>query len=220
VTPVEHVATFERDGFTVITDVVDDVRCDDLLRLLPEPDEPAKLRRLLDLPLVAELAKDLLRNPRVASLSPPEARPVQCTFFDKSSERNWSVGPHQDLSLPLPAGMQGLPDGWRGASRKDGLEFGQPPAALLEQVLAIRVQLDPIEADDGVLEVIPGTHRRGRLDALELESLAQTAQRVPCPLSRGSVLLLRPLLVHASRRLQSARRRRLLHFVFAPREAT
>ena len=212
-------SSVERYGFAIVPALVDSDRCDQLLRLLPAPHEPAKLRRLLDLPPVARLAIELMTHDSIGALLPTGARAVQCTFFDKAADRNWSVGPHQDLSLPLPAGAQRLPQGWRGASQKDGLDFGQPPAAELERVLAVRVQLDSMDADDGALEVIPGTHCRGRIEPGELADLVLTAERVACPVPRGGALLLRPLLVHGSRRLRTGGRRRVLHFVFAAREA-
>lgn len=218
-TSIDPGPSFVRDGFAIVPALVDGDRCDQLLRLLPAPQEPARLRRLLDLPPVARLAIELTAHASIAALLPPGARAVQCTFFDKATDRNWSVGPHQDLSLPLPPGARRLPQGWRGASHKDGIDFGQPQAAELERVLAVRVQLDSMVADEGALEVIPGTHCRGRIEPHELADLALTATRVPCPVPRGGALLLRPLLVHGSRRLRAGARRRVLHFVFAAQEA-
>jgi hypothetical protein len=220
VNPGNRTAQFDRDGFAVVPDVLDHVRCDELLVSLQRRDEETRLRRLLDLPLVSELASALMLRDEIASLAPPDARAVQCTFFDKSAERNWSVGPHQDLSLPLPGGARTLPEGWRNSSNKDGIEFGQPPASILERVLAVRVQLDAVENDEGALEVLPGTHRRGRLDAVDLAGLALVAERMACPVPRAGALLMRPLLVHGSRRLHAGNRRRVLHFVFAPRESS
>ena len=204
-----------RDGYAIVAGLLDDAACDSLLAQAAalEGTEP---RRLLDAEPIARLARELAMHPGLAPLLPRDAVALQCTCFDKSPSRNWSVGPHQDLSLPLPDDVDAVPAGWRGASRKDGMLFAQPPAQLLDQVCAVRLQLDEAAGGDGALEVIPGTHRRGRLGPAELAELAESATRVACRVPRGAALVLHPLLVHGSRKLRTGGRRRVLHFVFAP----
>jgi ectoine hydroxylase-related dioxygenase (phytanoyl-CoA dioxygenase family) len=64
--------------------------------------------------------------------------------------------------------------------------------------------------------VVPGSHRFGRLDGESAIAKRQHLGEVICEVSRGSALLMHPLLLHASSKLLSANRRRVLHFLFGP----
>ena len=146
---------------------------------------------------------------------------VQCTYFEKSAARNWLVPLHQDLSIPVagtPVAGKLDSDELRGWSRKDGGWFVQPPARVLEQLVAVRLHLDDCGTADGPLRVVPGTHREGIIAPRRALALRDALGETECTLARGSVLALRPLLLHASSKGSGHGRRRVLHFVFGPRE--
>lgn len=82
----------------------------------------------------------------------------------------------------------------------------------------MRVHLDDCGADDGVLNVVPGSHRFGRLSPQAAAELRERHGVRPCLARRGDALLLRPLLLHASSKARADSRRRVLHFVFGPGE--
>lgn len=84
-----------------------------------------------------------------------------------------------------------------------------------EQVTALRLHLDDSREDNGPLRVLPGTHELGVLDDAAVQQLARVRTAVPCVVERGGVLMMRPLLVHASSRSQSGRPRRVLHIEYA-----
>ena len=46
-----------------------------------------------------------------------------------------------------------------GWSTKDGVLFVQPPANVLESLVALRVPLDDAGPESGVLRLVPGSHR-------------------------------------------------------------
>ncbi len=92
----------------------------------------------------------------------------------------------------------------------------QPPVAVLPQLLAVRLHLDDCGPDDGPLRVIPGSHQSGLIDPARAVQMRQQSQEVACCVARGGVLLMRPLLLHASSRSSGNSQRRVLHFVFAP----
>ncbi|MES2886751.1 MAG: phytanoyl-CoA dioxygenase family protein [Pseudomonadota bacterium] len=135
-------------------------------------------------------------------------------MFDKSPERNWMVGFHQDLSIPVAShSADPVLQGW---SEKEGLLFVQPPAAILQQLVAVRVHLDDCHLGDGPLRVVPGSHRHGILDVDATSRLQQAHGEVSCTGPAGSLLVLSPLLLHASSKATGARRRRVLHFLWGP----
>lgn len=94
--------------------------------------------------------------------------------------------------------------------------FGQPPAELLERLVAIRIHLDPCGEEDGPLQCVPATHLLGRLSSERASKLKMSGPVVSCTCERGGVLMLRPLTLHTSSKASGASRRRVLHFVFGP----
>jgi hypothetical protein len=94
----------------------------------------------------------------------------------------------------------------------------QAPAAadsLLARGLVLRWHLDLIGPADGGLRVLPGSHTKGRLTAEQVALLAKETPAVELPVCTDSVLALRPLLVHGSRRRATQGHRRILHVELA-----
>lgn len=149
----------------------------------------------------------------VRSHLPAEPLPVRGIFFDKSADANWAVAWHQDLTLALRERVE--TPGFGPWSVKDGIPHVQPPVALLEQMLTIRLHLDDADEDNGALRVLPGTHRLGRLSPERITALRETSDEVVCAARAGDALLMRPLLLHASGKSTSARHRRVLHLEYA-----
>lgn len=144
-----------------------------------------------------------------------DAFAVQCTLFRKSQSRNWKVALHQDLSIPVAEKVADAAlSGW---SHKEGSHFVQPPAALLERLTVVRIHLDPCTDSDGPLRVVPGSHRAGKLTAQSARALRQDRGETACTAQPGDLLIMRPLLLHASSKASRPQgRRRVLHFLFAP----
>ncbi len=175
----------------------------------------AGTRDLLQQPWCRELVPPLRHRLITLGLLQADAVAVQCTLFRKSAGANWKVGLHQDLSIPV-AGPSDDPalSGW---SLKQRVHFVQPPPALLEGLLAVRVHLDECGPGDGPLRVVPGSHRHGRLDAAAAAALRAAQGEAECLAQAGDALIMRPLLLHASSKaLRPQGRRRVLHFLFGP----
>ena len=100
-------------------------------------------------------------------------------------------------------------------SEKEGIAHVEPPIEVLESMLTLRVHLDAADQHGGALRVIAGSHRLGRLDAAGIESAGKATPSVSCAADRGSVLAMRPLVLHASSRAQAPAHRRVIHLEFA-----
>ena len=206
---------FLRDGFAVVPAVLDESQCAAIAASIDvfASGSPGT-RSLLAHAGCRVLVATLRAHPTLRVLIPAGHVAVQCTYFEKSIDNNWLVPIHQDLSIPVRARVA-HPD-LRGWSDKEGTLFVQPPPDLLETLVAVRIHLDPCLATDGPLQLVPGTHTRGRIDAADASRLKHDGPLVTCPVERGGALVMRPLALHASSKATGTSRRRVLHIVFGP----
>ena len=214
--------TFAAQGFVLLPGVLSAAECAGLAARATPPDLPTGTttgpsggtRCLLVRPWCAQLAQRLRTHPALSALLPAQAVAVQCTYFEKTSHRNWLVPLHQDLSVPVAARVEGAKlQGW---AEKEGELFVQPPPDVLAQLVAVRLHLDPCQAEDGPLRVVPGSHLRGVLPPEQARALRDGAGEMVCTAEVGTALAMRPLLLHASSKSTGSSRRRVLHFVFGP----
>ncbi|MBX3747044.1 MAG: phytanoyl-CoA dioxygenase family protein [Verrucomicrobiae bacterium] len=164
----------------------------------------------------SSLFRGIADGERLAGLIGAVLRPVRGILFDKTAGENWSVSWHQDLTVAVESRVD-VP-GYGPWSVKDGVVHAHAPAYLLERMVTFRIHLDDTPAENGALRVIPGSHRHGRLGDAALEELTRRPE-VTCAASAGDVLLISPLILHASRRVTRPARRRVVHFEYAPPDA-
>jgi hypothetical protein len=209
----QHIA---EHGFATVPHVLTAAECDALPDRVTGGAASASggTRSLLQQDWCRALAARLRQHPELAPVLAPDLVAVQCTYFEKSAARNWLVPVHQDLSIAVARRVSDPSLGpW---SEKEGTLFVQPPVALLQQLIAVRVHIDACTAEDGPLRVVPGSHLLGRLDAQAAAAARQTQPEHVCTVAPGGAMLMRPLLLHASSKSTGTSQRRVLHFVFGP----
>ena len=176
--------------------------------------ETYAMRNVLDLvPAAAEVVGSGAVRSLLEGVMRAPAFPVKATLFDKTPRANWNVGWHQDLAIAVRERRE--VEGFRSWSIKAGVPHVQPPDEVLAGMLALRLHLDPCGPDNGVLRVLPGSHRQGRLTSAEVRSLVERTPAVTCASGAGDALLMRPLLLHASSPAVYPGHRRVLHVEFA-----
>jgi ectoine hydroxylase-related dioxygenase (phytanoyl-CoA dioxygenase family) len=141
------------------------------------------------------------------------AFPVRGTLFDKTPMANWVVPWHQDLTICVIEKID-VP-GYGPWTTKAGMRHVQPPVSILEDMLSIRIHLDDCDQSNGALRVIPGTHELGRLTHERILEQQRSAGYVSCTVRAGGVVLMRPLLLHASSAAFNASHRRVIHIDYA-----
>jgi hypothetical protein len=191
---------FEQSGFKVLDRVISDGQCADLIAALP-PIESSGSRVLLWLPPFRDLVAVLRSHEGLAGYL-GELVAVECIHFRKSSEHNWAVTLHRDSVLPVQG--EGT---WQTAGAKEAW-LAQPPRRFMDRCVALRLHLDGAPVED--ISVVPGSH----LD----DHKHDRKSAVPIAVGKGGALVLRPTLAHASSKLQGSGQRRVLHYVFAPKE--
>jgi hypothetical protein len=202
-------------GFLVLPALLAKDECDKIIEYIaPLRGQAAGTRNLLLNPWCKSLAGHLGRNPQMVSLLQPNHRAVQCTYFEKSPDRNWAVAFHQDLSIPVKQRV--THEGCNGWSEKEGVLYTQPPVDVLQQLIGVRLHLDECGSDHGPLRVIPSSHVTGRINIDSIGALVEAESSDECLVQKGGVLVLRPLLLHASSKARVPSFRRVLHFLFGP----
>ena len=131
---------------------------------------------------------------------------VRGLFFDKPPGAAWSLPWHRDMTIAVK--RHGNLERFRKPTVKSGVPHVEATIELLSTMLTARVHLDAVTMHNGPLQVVPGSHR---LDAAPLP-----VERILC--SAGDVLLMRPLLSHASIRCAAdcTDHRRIVHLEMSP----
>lgn len=137
---------------------------------------------------------------------------VKAIYFDKPPNANWIVPWHQDLTIVTNKrkALAGYTK-WRLKNKK---QYVQPTKDILENIITIRIHLDDCKASNGALKVISGSHKNGINQKLDFNK----EKPVICEVKCGGVLLMKPLIYHASKRTENNKNRRVIHLEFASKE--
>lgn len=209
-------AEIEKQGFAIVPEVLsrsEIVRLDERFSRDRLPRSRAGMRHALRHPAVFAAARDRRLQAIAQQILGSNAFPFRATLFDKSAVSNWLVVWHQDTALPLRERRE-LPE-WGPWSVKDGVIYAHAPARALSGVVALRLHLDDSTPENGPLRILPRTHTMGVLSDEAIHGLSTRATAVDCLVPRGGILVMRPLIVHASSKSRSTKRRRVLHIEYA-----
>ncbi len=208
--------SIDRDGFIILDrflnlDLIDRLTQDiTALNLTPER---AGIRNILELlPSVQQLSESQKLRSLVEPILGNTARVVRGIFFDKQPTANWKVPWHQDVTIAVKNRLD-LPD-YQPWSLKGRIHHVQPPVAILAQMLTVRIHLDKTDESNGALRVIPGSHCSGKLSGDAIDTWKQTDSTL-CNCEPGGILLMRPLLLHASSVAIEPSHRRVIHLDYA-----
>jgi len=89
----------------------------------------------------------------------------------------------------------------------------QPPLDILRDNFTIRIHLDDTDESNGALKVIADSHLKNIYRAEDInwqEEIEST-----CNVKAGGIMVMRPLLMHASARTTSGKQRRVIHIEFS-----
>lgn len=206
----------EKDGFVILRNVFSE---DELSSLREDADRIATeagsacVRNIRD---KSSLVDSLALTLKTKGFLTPEMIPVRSILFDKTDSENWLVPWHQDLTIAVRNQIE--TEGFGPWSVKEGTPHVQPPESFLRKMVTARIHLDPTPAENGALKVISGSHLSGKLKPDQIRQQTESHTEM-CSCNPGDILLMSPLILHASSRADNPRRRRILHFEFAPADA-
>jgi ectoine hydroxylase-related dioxygenase (phytanoyl-CoA dioxygenase family) len=214
----------ERDGFAVVENVIDEEAVEQILTgfknlktglaFNQRAGKAFGIRNLLNaLPQARAVANSAQLRALVEPVLGHEVRVVRGIYFDKHRDANWKVAWHQDLTIAVRQKIE--VEGYGPWSVKAGILHVQPPVAVMENMLTLRLHLDDTDESSGALRVLPGSHRYGRIDVQEIQRQKEQQGATICSVHRGGVMLMRPLLLHASSASTNPGHRRVLHFEYS-----
>lgn len=203
------------DGFVVLPAVLSEnevcALVDELDKATPSGDGVMRstdryaIRRVMqEVPALHRLLWNARLTGIVHELIGLDAFVTKSIWFEKPPGGNWFVGWHQDISISVSHRAE-VP-GYSRWTAKHGMIGVVPPVSVLERTLTLRIHLDDADSDNGAVRVLPGSHLNGIVPAQ-----VDDTRTVTCSVPRGGVMLMRPLLLHASSRSVTARPRRVLH---------
>lgn len=158
------------------------------------------VQAIVSQPEIVKTASDILQG---------EARLVRVIVFDKNPEVNWSVSWHQDRTVAVSNKME--LEGWGPWSVKEGIHHVQPPLSVLEKMVTLRIHLDRADEANGCLRVIPASHKLGIINQSNISANYGTQAGVACMVDAGDTVIMRPHLLHRSKKATRATHRRVIH---------
>lgn len=132
-------------------------------------------------------------------------------YFDKPEKSNWFVSYHQDLTISVDKKVE--VEHFENWTVKQNQFAVQPPKEILENNFTIRIHLDKTTKDNGALKVLNTSHKKGicRVENIQIEKENETI----CEVEKGGIMIMKPLLFHASNKTTNNERRRVIHIEFS-----
>lgn len=196
-----------RDGYTIIDDVYSEDEVNEIIRQIDTPGDVFAIRQVFrEMPSLKKFIFNNSLQQIIRTTFGPDYFLVKAIYFDKPALSNWFVSYHQDLSIAVD--KKATIEGFNNWTKKNDQFNVQPPQSILESVYTIRIHLDDCTKENGALYVIPGSHKQG------ITRTASNIDEVACEVKKGGIMIMRPLLWHASRKRTIDRNRRVLHLEF------
>lgn len=135
---------------------------------------------------------------------------TKAIYFDKPTKSNWFVPYHQDLSISVnkKADLENYVN-WTFKKNQYGV---QPPIEILNDTITIRIHLDYTNENNGALKVIPKSHLNGIIRTNSEQWNIKNEKVIE--MKRGGIMLMKPLILHASNKTTNHKKRRVIHLEF------
>ncbi|WP_085759371.1 phytanoyl-CoA dioxygenase family protein [Oceanicoccus sagamiensis] len=138
---------------------------------------------------------------------------VRAILFNKTTENNWLVTWHQDRTIAVSERFER--NQWGPWSVKDGIHHVQPSVDALNQMITFRIHLDDTSQENGCLKILPKSQKLGILDHGSIQDYVQNHNPIICEALAGSVLVMRPHILHSSSKASNPSQRRVLHLEYS-----
>jgi len=216
-----HLQNIADSGYTILNDIYTQAEIDAIIAIIEAADQSKDtFRKTDDLFAIRRFlhevpdSKGLIFNDNlkgaISELFGEECFISKSIYFDKPERSNWFVAWHQDLTIAVD-------------KKADLIDYGpwtvkfnsfavQPPENILQENFTIRIHLDDTDEKNSALKVLKGSHH----SISRVENIDRSSENVSfCNVKAGDVMVMRPLLMHASERSTNNKRRRVIHIEFS-----
>ena len=213
--------SLDKNGFVTIDNIYTDLEIEKIISFINNADSSGStFRKSTDLFAIRQFLKEIpqttpliFNNKLLAiinSLFGSDFFIVKSIYFDKPEQSNWFVSYHQDLTISVD--NKAVINGYGPWTVKQNQFAVQPPIDVLQSIYTIRIHLDDTDENNGALKIIPGSHAKGiyRPETIDWRKETETN----CSVAKGSVMVMRPLLLHSSGRTTNNNKRRVIHIEF------
>jgi ectoine hydroxylase-related dioxygenase (phytanoyl-CoA dioxygenase family) len=142
------------------------------------------------------LAKDSVIGAISAAALGAACVPVRAILFDKSPATNWTLGWHQDRTIAVRERRE--VENFGPWTVKQGMLHVEPPFAIIEAMMTLRIHIDDVPADNAPLLIAPGSHRLGRIEESRIDAVNARHGTRTCLARRGDVWAYATPILHAS----------------------
>ena len=211
-----------QDGFAIIDDIFNKGEINAIIHKLSQVEiTKSTFRTTQDLFAIRQFLKEVPEtlplifntklNRLISEFFGEDFFVTKSIYFDKPEKSNWFVAYHQDLTISVDKKLD--IEGFGGWTAKQNQFAVQPPLDILKNNFTIRIHLDDTDENNGALKVVPGSHLKGvhRIEDIGWIKEIETF----CNVKSGGVMIMKPLLFHASNRTTNNSKRRVIHIEFS-----
>lgn len=222
---MQNFKELETEGFTIIEKVYDENEIEKLIDIIENvtknETEKSTFRKSNDLFAIRQFHKEIPESLKyifnenlikiIKSNFGEDFFITKSIYFDKPEKSNWFVSYHQDLTISVDKKID--TENFENWTNKQNQFAVQPPVEVLENIFTIRIHLDKTTKDNGALKVLNKSHKKGiyRTENINIDSEIETI----CEVDKGGIMIMKPLLFHASSKTINNERRRVIHIEFS-----
>lgn len=220
---MKYLKEIESEGFKIIENIYNNVEIENLISVIESATEnkieKSTFRQSEDLFAIRQFHKEIPEslkhifnqklNDIIKSNFGKDFFITKSIYFDKPEKSNWFVSYHQDLTISVDKKVE--LENFQNWTNKQNQFAVQPPTKILENNFTIRIHLDKTTNENGALKVINKSHTKGvcRIENLNLKD------ETICEVEKGGIMIMKPLLFHASNKTTNNERRRVIHIEFS-----
>jgi len=225
---MNQIQEINSEGFTIINNVYSTTEIETLISLIEKitenKSENSTFRKsedlfairqfLLEIPETLEIILNKKLKEIINTNFGSDYFITKAIYFDKPEISNWFVSYHQDLTISVNKKIE--LEHFENWTTKQNQFAVQPPKNILDKNFTVRIHLDKTTKENGALKVINKSHAKGicRIETIKISAETESF----CEVENGGIMIMKPLLFHASNKTTNNERRRVIHIEFSNQE--